>query len=192
VRRSILLVLLGCFALGAMTSILSFTPQVSLAERVAALPYLPVQIPPGISPGELLSTLDQLQYHLTSDSMGPQGLKTGIVQATSPDRRTSVFAFLSADGSIDHVRFRLSATDAYATQMMSQVDAAYGASGWSSDASATAQVTYTKHGLQVIVYRLFECDPDLPDEPFYWVMDVRSTSAGNPARHWTWWRRQRG
>ena len=184
--RTLVMLLLICLCAGAMGIILSCSPGMTLAAQIARYPYLPVPIIPGMSVAEFTAAAAGQHLVLNPDTLVHGQLRPGIVQAESSDHRVNVFVWLEPDGSIRHVRFKLTASDAANAQLMTQAAQQYLAAQWTTDSHAPAQLTFTTDTRTACLFSLFECDPDNPDEPNYVNLDLRDTQVRSGGWPWTW------
>ncbi len=183
-RRLGLLLGLAAFALAALACLAASAPAETLEQRLARYPYLPAAVMPGITARQFQDAMASSRYQIDPGGIANGALVPGVVHASSPDRRIAIYLFVDGQGEVAHVRYKLTANDTVATQLSQRIDQAYAGALWQKDGSAIAQTAYTRDGARVILYQLFECDPDIREEPFYLNLDITDPSA---VKRSSWW-----
>jgi len=182
-NRTVLFAILGAAAAAAAVGIVPAAPRAAPAALSSAYPYVPIAIVPGMALAEYLECLDRHQVRISPACLQNGVLRPGTVEASSADRRLTVYADFTAGGVVTAVKFRLMASNASLAQLDRLTGRSYLESGWVRPNARTTQATYTSDGRQVTVYHLFECDPLYDAEPYFFAMDIseRQPSARTPS-----------
>lgn len=144
-------------------------------------PYLPLPIHTGMTRDEFAAEVIRYRMQVKSDGLNKDGsYRPGVIEAMTEDHRGYVFAHLATCGRLDQVSYRIVGSASSVDGYQRMIRERYLAAGWSVTEPAKMQVQYTKDSQSVVVSRLFECDSDFPDEPFYFVLDAEDKAVVQP------------
>jgi len=171
-NRTLLILILGTVAAGAVVAIIPSTKRAPAASAIGAYPYVPLAIVPGMTLSAYAECLSQHQVHINPICLQQGVMKAGTVEASTADHRLTVYTDFAPTGLVTSVKFRIMASPATLAQLDRIAGTRYRSSGWTTPPAHTSQATYVNSTKQVTVYHLFECDPMYDAEPYYFAMDV--------------------
>lgn len=146
-------------------------PDVASAAE-SAYGWVAQPLVPGMSAGHAAQVLRQAGFQVQPVPIGGR-LRPGTSQADSRDGRTTISLMVAADGFVHRVQYRIAASDEAAAQWLTGLGSTAAMQGWSAVELGPGQHRYRHAGHTVFAYRLFECDPVSPLEPFLVLLDLQ-------------------